>query len=172
VRQAADLQEGPPDPARQSDTPLKVPFGFVESRRPELGDAKTDQRERAQFLAEPELRHVQSAGRLQLLRLLGDSPEIAALTGEVKPQDRQRDTEMVAPPRRHGRCPRCGEREIRRTRPAAVPEPQRRAARPSSALPGIAAAPISLFCTREAISLTGWERRHIGGSRAVCCGLL
>jgi hypothetical protein len=71
VRQAADLQEGPPDPARQSDTPLKVRFGFAESQRPELGDAETNQRERAQFLAEPELRHVQSAGRLQLLHFLG-----------------------------------------------------------------------------------------------------
>jgi hypothetical protein len=57
-----------------------VPFGFVDSRRPELGDAKADQRERAQFLAEPELRHVQSVGRLQLLHLLSDSPQIAALT--------------------------------------------------------------------------------------------
>jgi hypothetical protein len=26
----------------------------------------------------------------------------------------------------------------------------------------LAAAPISLFCTPEAISLTGWERRHDG----------
>jgi hypothetical protein len=34
--QAADLQVGPPDPARQSDTPLKVRLGFVEPRRPEL----------------------------------------------------------------------------------------------------------------------------------------
>ena len=110
VRQAVDLQEGPPDPARQSDTQLKMRFGFVESQRPELGDAKADQRERAQFLAEPEPRHVQSTGRLQLLHLLGDSPEIAALTGEVKPQDGQRDTEMLAPPRGHRRCPRCGER--------------------------------------------------------------
>ena len=73
----------------------------MESRRPELGDAKTDQRERAQFLAEPELRHVQSAGRLQLLHLLGDSPEIAALTGEVKLQDGQRDTEMLTHLRGH-----------------------------------------------------------------------
>jgi len=101
VRQAVDLQEGPADPARQSDTPLKVRFGFVESRRPELGEAKTDQRERAQVLAEPELRRVQSVGRLQLLHLLGDSPEIAALTGEVKPQDGQRDTERLAPARGH-----------------------------------------------------------------------
>jgi hypothetical protein len=87
VRQAADLQEGPSDPARQGDAPLKVRFRFVDSQRPELGDAKTDQGERAQFLAEPELRRVQRVGRLQLLRLLGDSPEIAALTSEVKPQD-------------------------------------------------------------------------------------
>ena len=87
-----------------------MPFGFVESRRPELDDAKTDQRERAQFLAEPELRHVQSVGRLPLLHLLGDSPEIAALTSEVKPQDGQRDTEMVAPFCGHRRFSRCGER--------------------------------------------------------------
>jgi hypothetical protein len=80
VRQAVDLQEGPPDPACQSDTPLKVRFGFMESQRPELGDAKTDQRECAQFLAEPTLRHVQSLSRLQLLYLLSDSLEIAALT--------------------------------------------------------------------------------------------
>lgn len=73
VRQADDLKEGPPGPARQSDTSLKVPFGFVEPQRPELGDAKADQREHTQFLAEPGLRHVQGAGRLQLLHLLGDS---------------------------------------------------------------------------------------------------
>ena len=115
MRQAVDLQEGPPDPARQSDTPLKVRFGFVDSQRPELGDAKTDQRERAQFLAEPTLRHVQSFGRLESLHFLGECPEIAALTGEVKPQDGQRDMEMFTPPRGHRRCPRCGERQIPRT---------------------------------------------------------
>jgi hypothetical protein len=110
VHQAVDLEEGPPDPARQSDTPLKVRFGFADPQRPELGDTKTDQRERAQFLAEPELRHVQSVGRLQLLHLLGDSLEIAALTGEVKAQDGQHDTELLALTHGHRRCPRCGER--------------------------------------------------------------
>jgi hypothetical protein len=34
------------------------------------------------------------------------------------------------------------------------PESQRRAARRSSALPEISAAPISLFCTQEAVSPT------------------
>jgi hypothetical protein len=115
VRQAVDRQDGPADPARQSDTPLKVRFGFADSRRPELGDGQADQRERAQFLAEPGLRHVQGAGRLQLLHFLGDSPEIAALTGQVKPQDRLRDTEMVAPVRGHRRLCRRGERQIPRT---------------------------------------------------------
>lgn len=78
---------------------------------------------------------------------------------------RRSAAEHPAPPkqRRHAEC--LARRRPRRTRPAAVPEPQRRAAHPSLALPGIAAAPISLFCTREAISLTGWERRHIGGYR-------
>jgi hypothetical protein len=84
------------------------------SRRPELGEAKTDQRERAQFRAEPELRHVQIVGRPQLLHLLRDSPEIAALTGEAKPQDGQHDTEMLAPARGHRRFPRRGDREIPR----------------------------------------------------------
>ena len=60
-------------------------FGFVESRRPELGDAEANECERAQFVTDRELRRVQSVVRLQMLRLLGDSLEIAALTGEVKP---------------------------------------------------------------------------------------
>jgi hypothetical protein len=49
VRQAVDLQEGPPDPARQSDTTLKVRFGFVESQRPELSDPQAGRRTRALF---------------------------------------------------------------------------------------------------------------------------
>jgi len=115
VRQAVDLQVGPPDPARQSDTPLKVGFGFADSHRPELGDAQADQRERAQFLAEPGLRPVQGTGRRQLLRLPGDSLKIAALTGEVEPQDSQRDTELLAPPCGYRSCPCCGELQIPRT---------------------------------------------------------
>ena len=51
---------------------------------------------------------------MQLLHFLGDSPEITTLTGEVKPQDGQRDAEMVVPFRGHRRCPRGGEREIPR----------------------------------------------------------
>jgi hypothetical protein len=109
VSQAVDFQQGPADPAGQSDTPLKVSFGFVGSQRPELGDAETDQRERAQFLADPALRHIQSVGRLQLLYLRRDSLEIAALAGEVKPQDGHYDTETVAPPGGHRGCPGCGE---------------------------------------------------------------
>jgi hypothetical protein len=73
LRQSVDLQERPPDPARQSDTLLKVRFGFVDSQQPELGDAKADRRERTHSLAEPGLRHVRGDGRLQLLYLLGDS---------------------------------------------------------------------------------------------------
>lgn len=66
VGQGTNLQEGSADPSGQSNTLLKVRVGFVDSQGPELGDAETDQRERAEFLAQSGLRHVQSNGLRQL----------------------------------------------------------------------------------------------------------
>jgi hypothetical protein len=73
VSQPGDLQDGPPDPAGQGDTPLKVRVGFVGSQRPQLGDAETYERERAQFLTESGLSRIRRNGRLQLPHLLSDS---------------------------------------------------------------------------------------------------
>ena len=56
VGQAAELQIGPPDPARQRDALLQVPLCLLQPGRPELGDAQADQRQRAQLLAQARLR--------------------------------------------------------------------------------------------------------------------
>ena len=66
------------------------------------------------MLTKPQLRHVRRVGQLELLHLLGDRPEIAALTGEVKPQDGQGDAEMLTPLRGHRRFPGRGDGEIPR----------------------------------------------------------
>jgi hypothetical protein len=45
MRQAEDLQIGPPDPARQGDALLEVPVRVFVPNRPGLGDAQADHRQ-------------------------------------------------------------------------------------------------------------------------------
>jgi len=51
-RQAGELQIGPADLVRQGDAVREVPVRLLEASCPELGDAKVDQRQRAQVPAQ------------------------------------------------------------------------------------------------------------------------
>ena len=56
VRQAEELEIGPPDPAGQGDALLQVPVRLLGPRGPDLGDAQADQGQRPQILAQAQPR--------------------------------------------------------------------------------------------------------------------
>ena len=102
IRQAGELQIGPPDPAGQRDALLQVRLGVLEPGRPVLGDAQVDQRQRAQVLAQAGPRRVRSLGRgLQPPRLLGHRRRIAALPGQQQPDHPEQRLHPATAARRH-----------------------------------------------------------------------
>src|SRR5262249_37636896 len=98
VRQAEELEVGPPDPAGQGHPLLQVPVGLLWPRGVDLGDAEVDHGPRPQLPAQPEPRGVRGlGGGEQPLRLLGDGQEVAALPGEPEPHDGEEDLHASAP---------------------------------------------------------------------------
>ncbi len=113
IRQAGELQIGPPDPARQRDALLQVRLGPLEPGRPVLGDAQVDQRQRAQVLAQAGPRRVRGLGcGLQAPRLLDHRREVAALAGQQQPDHPEQQLHPPAPARRHRRRPQFRERQV------------------------------------------------------------
>ena len=83
VRQAGELEIGPPDPAGQGDALLEVPLGLVAPEGQVSAMPRLISGQRAPVLAQPGLRRVRSLGRgEQPLRLLDDGREVAALAGQ------------------------------------------------------------------------------------------
>jgi hypothetical protein len=104
VRQAVDLEPGPPDPVRQGAPLLQVPFGISGPKHPQFGAAEADQRQRVQVLVQP-VRC--GAGRLrgwqQPLCLLGDGRKVTASLRQGQPHDGEVDLEPFAAVRGHRR---------------------------------------------------------------------
>ena len=85
--QAGELQVGLPDLARQGHTLLQVPFGVLESPRPDLGDTQADEHRGAQILAQPEVHGIGSLREgEQSLRLLDHDRDVDEAPGQKQPQ--------------------------------------------------------------------------------------
>jgi hypothetical protein len=109
MREGIDLEIGSLDPLCQGDSLLKVPVGVFDPGCPQLGDAEVDQRERAEILAKSKLGGVRGLRRgEQSLGFIDDGREVAALTGDRQPQNREQHLQAFAPARGPGdRLPDC-----------------------------------------------------------------
>jgi hypothetical protein len=116
--QAGELQERPPEPARQRDALLQVFVCPLEPGGPGLGAAQADQRQRTQVPAQVRLRRLQRLGcGLQPLRLLGRRLGVPALARVQQPDNAEQNLALPAPAGRHRRRRPLGQREIPLHRP-------------------------------------------------------
>jgi len=84
--QAVQLQIRPPDPARQGNALLQMPFRVLEPQGPYLGDTKADERRSAQILTQPEVRGIGSLrDGEQPLSLLDHDREVDETPGQEQP---------------------------------------------------------------------------------------
>ena len=83
--------------SRERERLLEVSLCRFEAARPELGDAELQQREGAQVIASPSrAASVRLGGSEQPLRLLDDGREVAAMTGDREPDDREHELHLPA----------------------------------------------------------------------------
>lgn len=103
MREGVDLEIRSLDSLCQGNALLEVPVGVFDPGCPELGDAEVDQCERAEILAKSK-----SGGGRDLCRgeqslgFVDDGREVAALTGDRQPQNREQDLQAFAPVRGPG----------------------------------------------------------------------
>jgi hypothetical protein len=110
VRQAHELEIGPPDPARQRDPLFQVRLGLVESSRPGLTVADFDQRKRAQLIVQARPRRVRGPGQgLQPLRLLGHRLQVPVLASQQQLDHSEEHLRLPAPALRHRRRAMLGQ---------------------------------------------------------------
>ena len=113
VGEAADLDEGPVDQPRERQTLLQMSLGVVKPERPQLDDAEVHQRDRPRVVAQRQLGHrVRLDGSEQRTHLAERRLEIAAPAGELQPDDRKHDREVMLPFGEDLRSMSLGQRDV------------------------------------------------------------